>query len=50
VACIGDSGGAYRVLVERPVGKRPLGRCTPTWKDGIKTVLQEVGWDSNELD
>jgi len=24
VACIGDSGGAYRVLVGRHEGKRPL--------------------------
>jgi len=50
VACTGDSGGAYRVLVGRPEGKRPLGRCTPPWKDSIKTVLQEVGWEGNELD
>jgi len=49
VACTGDSGGAYRALVERPEGKRPLRRCTPTWKDSIKTV-QEVGWEGNELD
>jgi len=44
VACIGDSGGAYRVLVGRPGGKRPLGRCTLPWKDSIKIFLQEVGW------
>jgi len=50
VACIGDSGGAYRVLVERPEGNRLLGRCTLTCKDSIKTVLQEVGWEGNELD
>jgi len=36
--------GAYRVLVSRPEGKRPLGRPRPRWKDNIKMDLQEVGW------
>ena len=26
VACMGERGGAYRVLVEKPKGKRPRGR------------------------
>jgi len=26
VACVRDWRGAYRVLVERPEGRRPLGR------------------------
>jgi hypothetical protein len=26
VACMGERGGAYKVLVEKPNGKRPLGR------------------------
>jgi hypothetical protein len=36
--------GAYRVLVWRPEGKRPLGRTMRRWEDNIKTDLQEVGW------
>jgi hypothetical protein len=32
----------YRVLVEKPEGKRPLGRRWRRWKDNIKTDLQEV--------
>jgi hypothetical protein len=40
---MGDSGGAYRVLIGRPKGKRPLGRCTPPRQDSIKIDLQEVG-------
>jgi len=36
--------GAYRVLVSRPEGKRPLGRPRPRRKDNIKIDLQEVGW------
>jgi hypothetical protein len=36
--------GAYRCLVVKPEGKRPLGRPRRRWKDNIKMDLQEVGW------
>jgi hypothetical protein len=36
--------GAYRVLVGRPEGRRPLGRPRSRWEDNIKMDLQEVGW------
>jgi hypothetical protein len=48
VACMGDKQGAYRVLVWRPEGKKPLGRPRCTWDDNIKTDLHDVGWDSFE--
>ena len=32
----------YRVLVEKPEGKRPLGRPRRRWADNIKMDLQEV--------
>jgi hypothetical protein len=41
---MGDGRGAYRVLVERPEGRRLLGRPTRRWEDNIKMDLQEVGW------
>jgi hypothetical protein len=41
---MGDRRGAYRVLVWRPEGKRPLGRPRTRWEDNIKMYLQEVGW------
>jgi hypothetical protein len=31
---------AYRVLVERPEGKRLLGRPRSTWEDNIKIDLE----------
>jgi hypothetical protein len=31
------------VLVEKPEGKRPLGRPRRRWDDNIKMDLQEVG-------
>jgi hypothetical protein len=34
---------AYKISVEKPEVKRPLGRPTHRWKD-IKMDLQEVGW------
>jgi hypothetical protein len=35
--------GAYRVLVGKPEGKRPLGRARHRWEDNIKIYLQKVG-------
>jgi hypothetical protein len=43
VARMGDGRGAYRILVGRPEGRRPLGRSRLRWEDNIKTDLQEVG-------
>jgi hypothetical protein len=36
--------GAYRALVGKPEGRRPLGRSRRRWEDNIKTDLWEVGW------
>jgi hypothetical protein len=36
---------AYRVLVGKPEGKRPLGRPRRRWVDNIKMDLREIGWD-----
>ena len=43
VAHMGEERGAYRVLVRKPVGKRPLGRPRRRWVDNIRMDLQEVG-------
>jgi hypothetical protein len=44
VARMGEARGAYRVLVGRPEGRRPLGRPRRRWEDNIKMDLEEVGW------
>jgi hypothetical protein len=36
---------AYRILVGKPEGKRPLGRSRRRWVDNIKMDLREIGWD-----
>jgi hypothetical protein len=41
---MGEGRGAYRVLVGRPEGRRPLGRPRRRWEDNIKMDLQEEGW------
>jgi hypothetical protein len=35
---------AYRVLMGKPEGRRPLGRLRRRWKDNTKMDLREVGW------
>jgi hypothetical protein len=35
---------AYRLLVGKPKGKRPLGRPRRTWVDNIKIDLREISW------
>jgi hypothetical protein len=44
VAHMGKRRGAYRVLVGKPEGKRPLGRSRLRWENNIKMDLQEMGW------
>ena len=50
VARMGDSRGAYRVLVKRPEGKSAPGRPRRRWEDNIKMDLQEVGWGMDWID
>jgi hypothetical protein len=41
----GEKRNAYRILVGKPEGKRPLGRPRHRWLDNIKTGLRGVRWD-----
>jgi hypothetical protein len=43
-----EKRNAYRILVGKPDGKRPLGRRRRRWVDNIKIDLREMGW--GELD
>jgi len=42
IACMGERTGVCRVLVEKPEGKRPLGRPRHRGDHNIKMDLQEV--------
>jgi hypothetical protein len=43
VARIWKRRSAYRVLVGKPEGRRPLGRQRLRWEDNIKIDIREVG-------
>jgi hypothetical protein len=44
VARMGKKMNAYRLLVGKPEGKRPLGRPRRRWVDNIRMDLGDVGW------
>jgi hypothetical protein len=44
VARMREKRAAYRLLVGKPEGKRPLGRPRRRWVDNIRMDLGEVGW------
>jgi hypothetical protein len=41
----GEKRYAYRILVGKPEGKRPLGRPRRRWMGNIKMDLKEIEWD-----
>jgi hypothetical protein len=43
-----EKRNAYRILVGKPEGERPLGRPRRRWMDNIKMDLSEIGWDDVE--
>ena len=44
VASMGERRSAYRVVVEKPEGRRQRERPRHGWKDNSKMDLREVGW------
>jgi hypothetical protein len=44
VTRVGEKRNAYRLLLGKPDGKRPLGRPRRRWLNNIKMDLGEVGW------
>jgi hypothetical protein len=44
----GEKRNAYRILVGKPEGKRPLGRHRRKWEDNIRMDLREIGWGGME--
>jgi hypothetical protein len=42
---MGEERRVYKVLVGKPVGKRPLGRRRRRWENGIRMYFREIGWE-----
>jgi hypothetical protein len=40
----GERRNAYRILVGKPEGRRPLARPRRRWVDNSKMDLREIGW------
>jgi hypothetical protein len=40
----GEKRNAYRMLVGKSAGKRPLGRPRGSWVDNVKMYLREIMW------
>jgi hypothetical protein len=43
VVRMGEERELYKVLVEKPEGKEPLGRPRRRWEDGVRIDLKEIG-------
>jgi hypothetical protein len=41
----GEQRNAYRILVGKPEGNRPLVRQRRRWLNNIKMDLRDIGWD-----
>jgi hypothetical protein len=46
VAQMGEESNVYKVLMGKPVGKRPLGRPRHRREDGIRMDFREIGGGS----
>jgi hypothetical protein len=42
---MGEMRHAYKVLIGKPEGKKPLRRPTHRWKDDIRMNLMKIGWE-----
>jgi hypothetical protein len=46
---LNKEGNAYVLLVEKPEGKRPLGRSRYRWTDNVIIDRVEIGWGGMDL-
>jgi hypothetical protein len=44
---MGERRVAYRALVGKPEGRRPLGTPRPRWEDNIKRIMIFIAYEIN---
>jgi hypothetical protein len=44
-----EKRNAYRILMRKQEGKRPLRRLRHRWENNIKMDLREIRWDGMDL-
>jgi hypothetical protein len=44
-ARVGETRNAYKILVGKSEGERPLGRPRGRWEDNIRMDLRETEWE-----
>ena len=49
VARMEESRSSFKILIDKPTGKRPLGRPRRRWEDNIKMDLEEIGINAGKL-
>jgi hypothetical protein len=49
VGRLGEMRSAYKILVGKPEGKRPLGRPKRRWEDNIKMNLRKINFEDVDL-
>ena len=55
VARMEEGRSAFKIVTDKPTGKRPLGRPRRRWEDNIRMYLEEIGinagnWDNSAQD
>ena len=46
VARMKEGRSAFKILPDKPTGKRPLGRPSCRWEDNIRMDLKDIGIDT----
>jgi len=45
VSCMKGMRCAYKILIKKCKGKKPLGRSRHRWENNIRLNLREIGWE-----
>jgi hypothetical protein len=48
VTCMGQMRNKYKIMVEKPEGKRPFRRPRHRWENNIRMDLTETGWEGED--